>query len=414
MSIFDRDSLQGSSLADLHAIASELSIDGYRRLRKEQLVEAILERQGGEGEAKPDAAPAEAEPEDAPPPRRRRGGRGRRRPAEPSPTSEDATAEAQTADEMPPTRASSDADASPPEPDQVVEGVVELLPGGSGFVRVNPPEPSDQDVYVSAAQVRRCELVSGDRISGPRRPPRRAERFPSLVRVDTVNDQPASQIADGPRFDDLPAGFPDERLRLGSEDPTIKAVEWLAPIGRGSRAAIVGPPRAGKSEALRRLARELVPQDDLQVWLVLAGVRPEEVAEWASIVEPSAVAPLGASAEARSQAVEVVIEQVRRLVARGANAVVLIDSLEGVHPHVAARALASARNVVGGGSLTVIATEAEPRGGETTVITLDAILSGAGRFPALDLVESWTMRAELLVGEAAAEAILRARAEALE
>jgi len=100
---------------------------------------------------------------------------------------------------------------------------------------------------------------------------------------------------------------------------------------------------------------------------------------------------------------------------------VLIDSLDGVPGPVAARALASARSVGPhgpdgrvGGSLTVIATAAEPRGGETTVISLDAILAGAGRFPALDLVESWTLRSELLVGDAAAEAILRARAEALE
>ncbi len=116
-----------------------------------------------------------------------------------------------------------------------------------------------------------------------------------------------------------------------------------------------------------------------------------------------------------------VIEQVRRLVARGAHAVVLIDSLDGVPGPVAARALASARNVGApgpdggvGGSLTVIATATEPLGGETTVISLDAVLAGAGRFPALDLVESWTLKPELLVGDAAAEAILRARAEALQ
>jgi transcription termination factor Rho len=397
VSVFDQASLEASSLADLHAIASELSIDGYRRLRKPELVKVILERQSGEAEAEEE----EAETPQERPARRRRGPRRRR--GEPAPASEDAHTEDQPADEGP-----------PPEEDQTVEGVVELLPGGSGFVRLSPPEPSDDDVYISGAQVRRCELVSGDRISGPRRPPRRSERFASLVRIDTVNGRPASELADGPRFDELPAAFPTERLRLGSDDPTIKAIEWLAPIGRGSRVSIVGPPRAGKTEALRRLAAELAGQEDLQLWLVLAGSRPEETPDWAAALEPAAVAPLGSSLENRSQAVEVVIEQVRRLVARGAHAVVLIDSLDAVQDHAAARALSSARNVVDGGSLTVIGTAAAPRGGETTVIALDAVLTGAGRFPALDLVDSWTMRPELLVGDAAAEAIFRARAEALE
>jgi transcription termination factor Rho len=427
MSIFDQGSLEASSLADLHAIASELSIDGYRRLRKAELIDAILSRQIGEGGAGPTAPststpPAEEETEDPAaepaeaqaPSRRRRGRRGGRGRGGSSSDSGDTRVDGTSSDDGPPA-VSTEADEEPPEPEeQIVEGVVELLPGGSGFVRLNPPEPSDDDVYVSAAQVRRCELVSGDRITGPRRPPRRSERFASLVRVDAVNDQPVSELAETPRFEDLPASFPTERLQLGSEDPTIKAIEWLAPIGRGSRVTIVGPPRAGKTEALRRLARELVGQDDLQLWLVLAGVRPEELPEWTAVLEPAAAAPLGSTLEARNQAVEVAIEQVRRLVSRGAHAVVLIDSLDAVQGQVAARALSCARNVVDGGSLTVIATATQPQGGETTVISLNPVLTGAGRFPALDLVESWTLKPDLLVGEAAAEAILQARAEALE
>jgi transcription termination factor Rho len=93
---------------------------------------------------------------------------------------------------------------------------------------------------------------------------------------------------------------------------------------------------------------------------------------------------------------------------------VLIDGLDGMHPHAARKVLAAARNIVDGGSLTVIATASAPLGGETTVIALDAALSGAGRFPALDLAASGTIRADLLVGEAGAEAITRARAEALD
>src|SRR5205823_5232620 len=182
-----------------------------------------------------------------------------------------------------------------------VEGVVELLGNGSGFLRVSPPDPSDDDVYISAAQVRRCELVSGDRVSGPVRAPRRSERYPSLIRVDTINDRPADEVAEGTPFDDLPAAFPTERFSLGAGDPTLKAIEWLTPLGRGSRATITGAPRAGKSEALRRLAAALAGVDGLDVSVVLAGVRPEEITEWkAGPVQPMAAASFAASPDAQA------------------------------------------------------------------------------------------------------------------
>ena len=277
------------------------------------------------------------------------------------------------------------------EEEETVAGTVELLPNGSGFVRVNPPEPSDDDIYISAAQVKRCELVSGDQVAGPRRAPRRSERFASLVRIDTINGRPASELASGARFDDLPAAFPDERFRLGSEDPTIKAIEWLTPFGKGSRVTIVGQARAGKTEALRRLAGVLAGQEGLQLSLALAGVRPEEITEWSSGgLEPAAAVSLAGSADAQDNAVELVIDQARRIAARGADAVVFVDTLDGLHQHAARKALAAARNIVDGGSLTVIATASEPLGGETTVIALDAALASTGRFPALDLGMSGT------------------------
>ena len=170
----------------------------------------------------------------------------------------------------------------PEAEDKQVEGVIELLGNGSAFVRLTEGETSDDDVYVSAAQVKRCELVSGDKVAGPMRPPRRSERFPSLVRVDTINGKPADEVSEGTRFEDLPVIFPTERLALGSEDPTVKAIEWLTPFGKGSRVTIVGPARAGKSEALRRIAAALAEQGGVELSVVLAGVRPEEVAEWQS------------------------------------------------------------------------------------------------------------------------------------
>jgi transcription termination factor Rho len=146
---------------------------------------------------------------------------------------------------------------------------------------------------------------------------------------------------------------------------------------------------------------------------VLAGARPEEVAEWNDgQVTPEATTTLSSSTDAQTQAIEQAVEQGRRVAARGGDAVVLVDSLEYLPSPVARRALAAARNIVEGGSLTVIAVASQPLGGETTVIALDAGLTALRRFPSLDLVASGTMKPERLVGDAGAEAIAKARLEA--
>jgi len=156
-------------------------------------------------------------------------------------------------------------------------------------------------------------------------------------------------------------------------------------------------------------------EDDLQVSLVLAGSRPEEIAQWREgPVAPTAELTFAASADTQDQAVERAIDAGRRIAARGGNALVAIDNLDGLHPAAARKALAAARNLRDGGSLTVIATAAQPFGGETTVIALDVALTSTGRQPILDLAASGTLRPELLVGEDGAEAITRARAAAVE
>ena len=424
MTVLHRDALEASPLADLHAIASELGIDGYRRLRKADLVDRILEHQGDEPAAvAPEVADEDedlgvaeeivdevAEEADARPRRRRgtRGGRGRAPREESNGDRGDRRDRRDRGDRG---DRGEEADDTARR-DEVVEGVVELLGNGSGFVRLSPPDPSDGDVYISAAQVRRCELVSGDRVSGPVRRPRRSERYPSLVRVDTINGAPAEEVAEGTPYDELPCAFPSVRFELGSDDPTLKAIEWLTPIGRGSRVVITGGPRAGKTEALRRLAGALAGTEGLELSLVLTGVRPEEAAEWkAGPVEPAATLTLSASGDAQSHALERVVETAQRIAARGGHAVLLADTLDAIAPASARKALAAARAIVDGGSLTIIATATRPIGGETTVIGLDATRTAARNFPALDLATSGTLRPELLVGDAGADAIAAARAE---
>jgi transcription termination factor Rho len=428
MPVLERSELEASPLADLHAIADQIGLDGFRRLRKADLIDAILadgsaeagagkngdaapdpDGRGGGGEAGRERSAADERP------RRRRPLRARRSSASSRAGDEPAERPAPAPSED---RGAGEAD----EPEQAVQpvgriaaGVVELLGNGSAFLRVTPPEASDEDVYISAAQVRRCELVSGDRVTGPVRTPRRSERYPSLVRIDTINGVSADAVSDGSRYEELPVAWPSQRLALGSEDQTLHAIEWLTPLGRGSRAVIVGDRHAGKSTTLRRLLDALAAQADLEVSLVLCGARPEEIADWQDgPIAPTAALDFAASADTLAQALERAIDTAKRIASRGGDALVAIDCLDGLPPNVARKALAAARNLREGGSLTVIATATQPVGGETTVIALDAALTRTGRQPILDLIASGTLRPELLVGEDGAEAITKARAAALE
>ncbi|HXC46415.1 MAG TPA: Rho termination factor N-terminal domain-containing protein [Solirubrobacteraceae bacterium] len=437
MTVLDRSELQASPLADLHLIADQVGLEGFRRLRKADLIDAILGEQGAgdglQGEESSDNKDGEAPKRRS---RARRPARSRRAAsAGKSGESEDEQDELDELDEKP--------DAEKPAPvgrasraaggqrgqgargrpqreksedgERVAEGVVEVAANGSAFLRVPGPEPSDGDVYISAAQVRRCELVSGDRVSGPVRLPRRSERHPSLVRIETINGEPADSVAEGTHYDELAVSFASERLAFDSEDPTLKAIEWLTPLGRGSRAVIVGGARSGKSETLRAILGALAGREGLELSLVLAGARPEEIGEWREgPVAPAVALSFAVSPEARVQAIEPVIETAKRVAARGGDAIVLIDCLDGLPPHSARKLLAAARKLTDGGSLTVIATSAEPLGGETTVIALDALRTSTGRLPALDLVSSGTLKPELLVGEEGAQEITRARATAAE
>ena len=381
MAVLNREALEASPLADLHAIASELGLDGFRRLRKADLVQRILEETGGDTSVATAVVDEAAADEDARPRRRSRGGRGRSKARDTdsgngaSSSDDDVEYEADVADapkaEERPRRSRGgrgrdrdrDQDNGGGE-ERSVEGVVELLANGSGFVRVAPPEPSDDDVYVSAAQIRRCELVSGDKVAGPVRAPRRSERYPSLVRVETINGAPVEEVAEGTPFDELACAFPSVRIELGGDDPTLKAIDGLAPIGRGSRVTIAGGPRAGKSEALRAIAAAVAGQDGLEVTVALAGVRPEEVADWQSgPAEVAAAASIASAPDAQGAAIDRSIETAKRIAARGGHAVLLIDTLDGVSTGSARRTLSAARAIVDGGSLTIIATAAAPLGG---------------------------------------------------
>jgi transcription termination factor Rho len=432
MSVLNRKELEGSPLADLHQIASELGLEGYRSKRKDNLIATILGATGAgeestgasalatgaerdEEETSEDTSEGTSEgtsedtsegtsedtsegtsddeaedvaddvadevPADEalerPARRGRRGGRGRRPPA--------AEEEAALRPSGSATGASGPSVEDEISDEEPATGVLDVLANGSGFVRVDPAGQSRDDVYVSPAQIRRCELRAGDEVSGPARSPRRNERHPSLVRVETVNGAAAEPAEERPWFGDLTPVFPSQRLNAPK---TLKDL----PFGRGSRVAIAGPPGAGATTLLRELASELSADSDLAVQVVLAGVRPEEVTEWRRSEGLSvAGGSFDLSPDAQAQAAELAVERAKRRVERGGHAAVLIDSLEALPGSARRRIFGAGRATEQGGTLTVVAVTGGGRE-ELRWATTRVVLEPGGKVSG----ESGTVRADAL------------------
>lgn len=382
MSVLQRKELEDSPLADLHAIASELGIEGYRALRREDLVAAIL---GGGEPAAESADSTESEPAERERPRRSRGrGRGRgkgrsRDEIEDKPEAEQPEGEV---DDEP------EAESEPADDEQheTVAGVLDVLPNGSGFLRV----ADGPDVYVSPAQIRRCELRPGDEIAGPVRPARRNERYPSLVRVESVNGGPAEPPVERPEFGDLTPVHPHERLAAPASLGSV-------PFGKGSRVAIAGPSGAGATRLLREVVATLAAQPDgPTLAVVLAGARPEEVTDWKRETETAVYGgSFDSSPDEQAQAAQLAVERAKRVVERGGDAVVVIDTLEAVSPGVARRIFGAGRRVEEGGSLTVIAAVGESAE-QLRVASTRVVLAAGTSEPTVDAERSGAQRADLL------------------
>jgi transcription termination factor Rho len=367
MAVLQRQELEASPLADLHAIASELGLEGYRNMRKADLIGAVLDAQGGEGDL-PAAAQEEREPDEVPSEEALEAPTAVA--AEPAEDEGDETSEevgedrdeqiseetSEEAEEEEPAGAPAPAGEEEPEvvedeisDEEIAGGVLDILTNGSGFLRVDPGVQSREDIYVSPAQIRRCELRSGDDVSGAVRPPRRNERHPSLIRVETVNGAEAEPPEQRPWFGDLIAVMPSERL---SGPAALESV----PFGKGSRVAVSGPAGAGATTLLRELAKALSEQyPNLAVSVVLAGVRPEEVGEWRQSGLPVAGGSFERSPENQAQAADLAVERAKRRVERGGDAAVIIDALDALPPGVRRRVFGAARATEEGGTLTIVA-----------------------------------------------------------
>jgi transcription termination factor Rho len=405
---------QDQHLADLHRRARELGVARYRMLGRDELVEAIQEREGGA-----EAAGGREEAVDA----------GFERPRH-----EPERVPAGDAEEE--ERPEAEPDEAEPEQEEVeteeVTGVLDRMPQGYGFLRLSGLHEAEGDVYVSASQIRRCELRPGDEVSGPARAPRRGERHRALVRVEAVNGQ--SPEDERSHFEDLTPAPPHRRLIApDAEAPIVRAVDLLGPLAFGQRVLVLAQPRSGRTTLLRTLGAAIAATD-AHLCVVLADERPEEVPQWQEALPRAEIFAATADEEPREQVreAELAMGHAKRLAERGADVVVLIDSLSRLalgyrDPARVKRMFGVGRELgeEGSGSLTVIATvlDSDDRGAEvreaveTTEnlrLRLDADLAAKGIFPALILQEGRASGEDQLRGPEELEKVRRLRAELAE
>ena len=321
------------------------------------------------------------------------------------------------------------------------DGVLEILQDGFGFLR--SPEsnylPGPDDIYVSPTQVRRFGLRTGDTVEGQIRSPNDNERYFALFKVNSINFDTPDKVRHRINFDNLTPLYPEQRLKLETEDPTKKnytcrVIDLVAPLGKGQRALIVAPPRTGKTVMLQNIAHSIA-QNHPEVYLIvlLIDERPEEVTDMARSVHGEVVSSTFDEPAARHvQVAEMVIEKAKRLVEHKRDVVILLDSITrlarayntvvpssgkvltgGVDANALQRPkrfFGAARNIEEGGSLTIIATALidtgsrmdevifeEFKGTGNSEIILDRKLSDKRTFPAIDITKSGTRKEELLV-----------------
>ncbi|MGY9005876.1 MAG: transcription termination factor Rho [Alphaproteobacteria bacterium] len=322
-------------------------------------------------------------------------------------------------------------------------GVVEILQDGFGFLR--SPEsnylPGPDDIYVSPSQIRRFGLRTGDTVEGEIRSPKDGERYFALLKVSQINFGDPEEVRHRINFDNLTPLYPDERLSMEMDDPTLKdptprVIDLICPVGKGQRALIVAPPRTGKTVMLQNIAHSIAKNHpDCYLIVLLIDERPEEVTDMARTVKGEVVSStFDEPATRHVQVTEMVLEKAKRLVEHKRDVVILLDSITrlarayntvvpssgkvltgGVDANALQRPkrfFGAARNIEEGGSLTIIATALvdtgsrmdevifeEFKGTGNSEIILDRKLSDKRSFPSIDITRSGTRKEELLVDQ---------------
>lgn len=318
-------------------------------------------------------------------------------------------------------------------------GVLEILNEGFGFLRSPNYSylPSQDDIYVPPAQIKRMGLRSGDTVKARARPPRDSEKFFAVVKIEKVNDDPPAKLRERIPFDNLTPLYPTERIHMENTDDndfTTRVIDLFTPIGKGQRGVIVSPPRAGKTVILQKIANSITRNHpEIELIILLIDERPEEVTDMERSVKAEVISSTFDEAPERHvQVAEIVLQKAKRLIEHKRDVVILLDSITRlarahnmVIPHsgktlsggLDSNALrkpkkffGSARNIEEGGSLTILATALidtgsrmdevifeEFKGTGNNEMVLDRRLADRRVFPAIDLQKSGTRKEELLL-----------------
>ena len=320
--------------------------------------------------------------------------------------------------------------------DKIVEGVLEVLPDGYGFLRGDNYLSTSEDVYISPVQIRRFRLDKGDKVKGISRMPKEGEKFPALIYVGEVNGEAPEMAYRRKKFDDLIPIHPNERIHLETT-PTeyaMRIIDLISPIGKGQRGMIVAPPKVGKTTLLKKIANSITANNpEIELIVLLIDERPEEVTDMRRSIKGDVIySTFDELPEHHVKVAEMVLERAKRLTEQNKDVVILLDSITrlaraynlvipssgrtlsgGLDPsalHKPKKFFGAARNIENGGSLTILATALietgsrmddvifeEFKGTGNMEVHLDRGLSEKRIFPAIDINKSGTRREELLL-----------------
>ena len=385
--MYTLEELKKSTLIELRNIASTLKLEGYEKLKKEYLIEEIIKSLQGTN----------------------------------------------SLDEK------IDVQIENPETDYIAEGILEVMPDGYGFLRSDNYLSGSKDIYVSQVQIKRFKLSTGDKLKGIARFTTDPQnKFPSLIYVETINDDRLEIALKRKAFESLIPIYPNKRLKLENMDKeySTRLIDLIAPIGKGTRGMIVAPPKAGKTTMLKQIANSII-KNNKEVYLIvlLIDERPEEVTDIERSVDAEVVySTFDESPEHHIKVARMVLERAKRLVEQNRDVVILLDSITrlarannltvepsgrtlsgGLDPaclHFPKKFFGAARNIENGGSLTILATSLvetgskmddiifeEFKGTGNMEVHLDRKLSEKRIFPAIDIFKSGTRREDLLLSK---------------
>lgn len=403
--------LEGLSLVDLRNLAKDKGISNVSKLKKSELIEKIMENYNNKNTQKNEEV-SENKPK---------------------------TEEVQNLEVEYKLNS---------EDDEYVEGILELLPDGYGFLRGDNYLSTNKDVYVSPVQIRRFRLNTGDMVKGIKRTPKEGERFPALIYVGEVNGEHPEKAMKRKSFDDLIPIYPTEKLKLetATDEYTMRLMDLMAPIGKGQRGMIVAPPKAGKTTILKKIANSITTNNpEVKLIVLLIDERPEEVTDMKRSVTGEVIySTFDEQPEHHVKVAEMVVERAKRLTEQNKDVVILLDSITrlaraynlvvpssgktlsgGFDPsalYKPKRFFGAARNTEDAGSLTILASALidtgsrmdevifeEFKGTGNMEICLDRTLQERRIFPAIDINKSGTRREDLLLTKEEYETVTKIR-----